>query len=457
MEEASESNCTTCGPQEIYIWNPDGGDTHLQSHISSTLLQQYHQHVLLIFADANTIRECVHCKDKFSANFNIPQVWWEEHYRKGNGYFGWEDVLNEAEEVQGHVTWSHFLTKQVRLDKTGDKNGHKYEWIKVNTFTQWLKSGRQVVLSFEQKKGKPDTKRQTKESIRRTLLGSLATRELKDPFWVYYKLLSFILELNDRSIWSIRDCVRDIELYENDPKLPKKDVQQPEDQTRKPKNGPDYRSLHDLARHAIHIAEVLTVTRETIQHITAQHRDWVDEVHNSRMQRNYRFIKNVQRRLLFYEQTISSFHHRMLSTKDRLTNEINLSFNKVAQNHSESAANMAVLSLADNSVMKKIAFLTAAFLPATFVSAIFSTSFFNFNPEANRWAISNRFWVYWAVAIPLTIVMPIVWVLLSTAPVWLAKAREMMRGKLPETFFKAGNNGKQSGSSVGSANAASPV
>lgn len=286
------------------------------------------------------------------------------------------------------MTWSHFLTKLVHHDK-----GYDYDWIKINIFTQWLQSGRRVVLSFAQKKAQEKGSMETQDKIRQVLLDSLVARELADPFWVYHKLLDLILDLNDQSIWKFRDCVRPIE--------------QSDEHTRK---APDYRHLHNLARHAIHIAEVLSVTCETIQRINAQHRAWVAaRPRSTKPLRGHAFIKSVEERLAFYEQTISSFRHRMLSTKDRLSNEINLSFNRIAQLDAVQTLQISGKSLEDSRTMKKIAFLSFFFLPATFVSAIFSTSFFNFSPEARRWTVSHMFWVYWVVTIPVTILMPVLW------------------------------------------------
>jgi hypothetical protein len=51
--------------------------------------------------------------------------------------------------------------------------------------------------------------------------------------------------------------------------------------------------------------------------------------------------------------------------------------------------------------MKTISILTLVFLPATFISALFSMSFFNFDSDYG-WQMSDRFWIYWDVAIPVT-------------------------------------------------------
>ncbi|EHK22089.1 uncharacterized protein TRIVIDRAFT_222470 [Trichoderma virens Gv29-8] len=57
--------------------------------------------------------------------------------------------------------------------------------------------------------------------------------------------------------------------------------------------------------------------------------------------------------------------------------------------------------------MKSLTLLTIVFLPATFISALFSTTFFSFAEDG--WQFSNKFWIYWAIVIPLTIFMLFVW------------------------------------------------
>jgi hypothetical protein len=90
------------------------------------------------------------------------------------------------------------------------------------------------------------------------------------------------------------------------------------------------------------------------------------------------------------------------------------------------------LALQDNTVIKSIALLTMVFLPATFFSvcivtliifgaaltqlqALFSTTFFTFGE--NGWKASHRFWIYWVITVPVTIVVVAVW------NIWLAYNR----------------------------------
>jgi len=97
---------------------------------------------------------------------------------------------------------------------------------------------------------------------------------------------------------------------------------------------------------------------------------------------------------------------------------------------------MAASSSRDSAAMKTLAFLTILFLPGTYIAAIFSTGMFNWHidsgsqqaaaerannarsmsarADANATptpekTISDLFWVYWAVTVPLTILVAAAW------------------------------------------------
>lgn len=65
----------------------------------------------------------------------------------------------------------------------------------------------------------------------------------------------------------------------------------------------------------------------------------------------------------------------------------------------------------DNNNMKSIAIVGLVYLPGTFVSSLFGMNFFNFNAEQGYWTVSDKFWLYWAITAPLTLVTIFVWVM----------------------------------------------
>lgn len=95
----------------------------------------------------------------------------------------------------------------------------------------------------------------------------------------------------------------------------------------------------------------------------------------------------------------------------------------MAQEDNALNARMAVASSRDSSSMKALAVITAIFLPGEFIGTLFGMSMFDFlvpskdeeetappgmEPEPDH-VLSGYFWVYWAIAVPLTLVIVIVW------------------------------------------------
>jgi Mg2+ and Co2+ transporter CorA len=208
---------------------------------------------------------------------------------------------------------------------------------------------------------------------------------LEDPLWIYVDITGELVHLEDEAIWAIRDQVRAAEI------------------TRTPigKPEPDYRRLHDLARHAIHVTETLDVTIHTMEGMLRQHQDLRSDVSNKHAWRA------IHQKLLFSKQIIGSLQCRSRSNQERLQNEIQLSFNIVAQYDSGLSVEIAQAAKADSTAMKTISLLTLAFLPPTFTCAIFSMSFFDYS-TGSGWMVSGWIWVYFAFAIPLTLVASVV-------------------------------------------------
>ncbi|KAH7163316.1 hypothetical protein B0J13DRAFT_34805 [Dactylonectria estremocensis] len=106
--------------------------------------------------------------------------------------------------------------------------------------------------------------------------------------------------------------------------------------------------------------------------------------------------------------------------------QIDMIYSKMAQEDNVLNARMAVASSRDSSAMKALAVITAIFLPGEFLGSLFGMSMFDWlgpdeedgdNPSstASTTGVGNvkrfgqSFWVYWAVAIPLTVFILVVW------------------------------------------------
>ena len=65
----------------------------------------------------------------------------------------------------------------------------------------------------------------------------------------------------------------------------------------------------------------------------------------------------------------------------------------------------------DSYAMRTIAVMSILFLPGTFVSSFFSMDMFDWQAPKSASVVSSRFWIYWAVTAPLTIVVVSIWFL----------------------------------------------
>jgi hypothetical protein len=57
--------------------------------------------------------------------------------------------------------------------------------------------------------------------------------------------------------------------------------------------------------------------------------------------------------------------------------------------------------------MMTFTFITALFLPGTFIATLFSMDMFNWGD--GRSGVSKNFWIYWVVAVPLTVAVMVGW------------------------------------------------
>ncbi|RGP61040.1 hypothetical protein FLONG3_10659 [Fusarium longipes] len=342
-------------------------------------------HVTIIFADADKVRGCSSCQKCFTNEFLMPELWWSSYSRRSNGYFGSETFRDDQGDISSLNTWSRFLVKQL-IDPTN------HVWHKFNIFTRWIASTKQTYLIvFESQK-----QTHLRNHFTGSLLTNFHTDTLSDPFWIYLRLLEQLAILQDKSVWTVRDRVRAIE---------KQDL----DRLRqKPK--PNYRYMHDTARHAIHVSETLEVAEKTVAAIVQQHTVFREEVKSGDKVRDAGY-RHVDERLQWYDHILQSLRCRASANKERLHNEIQLAFNSVAQYDSRVAVKIGRATQSDSAAMKTIAFVTLTFLPATFVSALFSMSFFNMDDDTGSWMVSSEIWMYWAVAIPVTVMTCGLWLL----------------------------------------------
>jgi Mg2+ and Co2+ transporter CorA len=71
--------------------------------------------------------------------------------------------------------------------------------------------------------------------------------------------------------------------------------------------------------------------------------------------------------------------------------------------------------------MRTIAYVSLVLLPPAFISSIFGMQFFQFDTATRTLIVAKSFWQYWAVTIPVTISVVLIW----NAWVWLEKKQSI--------------------------------
>ncbi|KAF2258378.1 hypothetical protein CC78DRAFT_478929, partial [Lojkania enalia] len=330
--------------------------------------------------NADEIRECLRCRSYFTDTFKIPPLWWSGWMRRSNGYFGTDKVVRSSGELESYQTWFRFLAKQTFQTAPA---GHKdYVWYKFNVFTQWIASTRQMIVFVF------DPRVDIRDSLLKHLLSSFPEHGVFNPYQIHISFLEELARLQDEAVWGIRDLVRKSEIQRNKLGFVR--------------NVENYFQLAEVGRHAIHVSETLEVAVDTIRSMKLEYDQYFIEHpatdHTSRLT-----YSKTRMGLNFLSNKLYSLLSRSASNKDRLVQEVQLSFNLLTWYESEVGNRIALASQNDSAAMRSITFLTFVFLPATFISAIFSMSFFNFDGEGNKWRISKDFWIYWVITIPVTL------------------------------------------------------
>ncbi|KAI7160189.1 hypothetical protein KC316_g12134 [Hortaea werneckii] len=108
---------------------------------------------------------------------------------------------------------------------------------------------------------------------------------------------------------------------------------------------------------------------------------------------------------------LTSYHQKMardlmdivFSMVSQIDNNISRKQNEESVKLTQASVTIASTSKADSSAMKALAVLSTLFLPGTFISALFSMSMFDWRAPDGQPIVSDHFWVYWALTIPITL------------------------------------------------------
>ncbi|KAH8903354.1 hypothetical protein BR93DRAFT_961801 [Coniochaeta sp. PMI_546] len=175
--------------------------------------------------------------------------------------------------------------------------------------------------------------------------------------------------------------------------------------------GEQTKRLHALSVSWHTIYKDLIDLEEQIKHMRQLHGSYA--AHKSRAAEGR---QNGTEQLLHQLESKCQFYRRWAMTyRDRTTGRINLLHhlatqqdNRLNQHISNVTTQVALQTQRDSASMFTLAVVTTIFLPPTFVAGVFGTPFFDTGASAS-FSVSQHFWVFPAIAVPLTICVLGIW------------------------------------------------
>jgi hypothetical protein len=291
-------------------------------------------------------------------------------------------------------TWARFLIQKIRFVQGGDSINHR--WGDITAFTHWRRETSQTKLLLVR------TDEDVVERLLRQMLQYLLKGLPKDPLWPYILIIADYINLQHEAISGICHLTESEEM--------RAEYSRHLNPT-KPMN--DYARLHQVARHAITVIEILEVNVKTLDDMVKYHEAFIGQTMSDSKPditpQRIHSSQKVHKRILLYAQATWNLRLRCVSYRERMRNEIQLVFNLVSQDDTRASVEIAKAAKADSQAMKATSFIALVFLPPTFISAVFSTTFFEYGADSNSWAVSDKMWIYWAFVIPTTFVSVLIW------------------------------------------------
>lgn len=208
-----------------------------------------------------------------------------------------------------HNTAFRFLIKNVTADRpTAAKLNETiaYHWIEIGLWTSWKPSHRSALICIvRDESGTDHFWPRLEQNLSQT--NEIPKANLEQPFLWHQFIMPYISEAFYSSVWSCRDRIRYLE--ENRPSTV-------------PATRPHYQTMHEVARHAIHITEVLTMSITVVNEMIEAVRNFRDPA-NRQSKRSYDHERALDT-LMCQKTLLQCSHGRSEALNSRLQNEINL-------------------------------------------------------------------------------------------------------------------------------------
>lgn len=248
-------------------------------------------------------------QEHLSRAFDIPSSDWSQQYQKATGFFSADHQKSSNAAIERLTTSFRFLLKKVKADNPASTEMQQkivYHWEEIGVWTRWRPSHSSALLLIIRDEGNRD---KLYEDVQESLCtpDRYPDVESDHPFCWHAFILSHISRALDESVWACRDRIRHLE--QNRPSTV-------------PANRPHYQSMHEMARHTIHIAEVLSMSIIVVDNMIDAIEDFQEVTRSAGSGRadctKALGIIRCQKTLL------ECSHGRAQALNSRLQNEINL-------------------------------------------------------------------------------------------------------------------------------------
>lgn len=218
--------------------------------------------------------------------------------QEASGFLWTDHTSADDGTIESYQTAFRFLVKETsEADKSFVTSAIHYTWHKLGFFTFWRAQQGSIVLCF-------DLPALMKDSIRRSLLELNPPSSFNlTPFAMHTFVLEQIVALYNTALWSARDLVRKREQS-------RPTVHNPQ---------PDYSSMHELARHAIHSSEMLSMAIEVVSSMARENDVSYGEVQAALANMEVGG-KRTGQVLRYYITLLKSLHFRSQALESRLGN-----------------------------------------------------------------------------------------------------------------------------------------
>lgn len=177
--------------------------------------------------------------------------------------------------------------------------------------------------------------------------------------------------------------------------------------------------LHSMLPQIFYLSSCCRWVRDYVQFLLALE----EEVGaNHGLQRHRQGFAELRDTILFFSSMISGMESFFIIVKDRTSLLVNVVFSITSQQDSRLNQLIAKSSKQDSISMTTFTFIAAMFLPGTFVATLFSMSMFDWKADSGasessdsidstQSYVSGKFWLFWAIAVPLTLITMCGWLI----------------------------------------------